>query len=127
MFKDSPTFNSVSVDDLQKARRFYAQTLGLKVAEQPEGLSVSLAGGGRLFIYPKPNHQPATFTILNFEVPDVAAAVAELGRQGVQVEHYDGPGLKTDAQGILRGDRGPRAIAWFKDPAGNILSVVEPR
>jgi catechol 2,3-dioxygenase-like lactoylglutathione lyase family enzyme len=127
MFKDSPTFTSVSVNDLQKARSFYKEILGLDVVEQSGGASVSLAGGGRLFIYPKPDHVPATFTILNFMVPDVEDAVAKLTRQGVRFERYDLPGLKTDDKGILRGDQGPRAIAWFKDPAGNILSVVEPR
>jgi catechol 2,3-dioxygenase-like lactoylglutathione lyase family enzyme len=127
MFKNSRTFTSVSVNDLRKARSFYAETLGLELVEQPEGLSVSLAGGAQLFIYPKPDHTPATFTILNFIVPDVEDAVAKLTRQGVRFERYELPELKTDDKGIQRGDRGPRAIAWFKDPAGNILSVVEPR
>ena len=122
MFKDTKAFSSVSVNDLSAAKSFYSEILGLKVDEMPEGLSIQLAGGGNVFLYPKPNHEPATFTVLNFMVDDVDKTVAELKKRGVQLEHYDLPDLKTDAQGIFRGN-GP-TIAWFKDPAGNILSVL---
>ena len=98
--------------------------LGLKVNESPEGLDLQLAGGMSVFIYPKPNHTPATFTVLNFRVDDVDKTVAELKKRGVRFEIYDMPDLKTDQNGIARGN-GP-TIAWFKDPAGNILSVVKP-
>ena len=122
MFKDAEAFSSFSVSDLKKAKEFYGQTLGLEVAETPEGLELHLAGS-TIFIYPKPNHTPASFTVLNFSVDDVEEAVAELDRLGLPREHYDLPDLKTDNQGIMRGP-GPK-IAWFKDPAGNILSVLE--
>ena len=126
MFKDTKTFFSFSVNDLQKAKQFYTEVLGLSASDTPEGLSIELAGGGRLFIYNKgPRHQAASFTVLNFIVDDVDRAVADLKSRGVQFEIYDGPDIKTDAQGIARGgDRGP-TIAWFKDPAGNVLSVLE--
>ena len=125
MFKDAKAFGSFSVNDLGKARDFYGKTLGLGVKETPEGLEIQLAGGASVFAYPKPNHIPATFTILNFAVPDVEQAVDRLTRQGVSFQHYDGD-IKTDAKGIARDPRGP-TIAWFTDPAGNILSVLEPR
>ena len=123
MFKDAKAFSSVSVNDLSAAKSFYSDVLGLKVDEMPEGLSIQLAGGGNVFLYPKPNHEPATFTVLNFQVDNVETAVADLKQRGVQFEHYDMPDLKTDEQGISRGNGGP-TIAWFKDPAGNILSVL---
>jgi len=127
MFKDAKAFSSVSVNDLSAAKSFYTDVLGLKVDEMPEGLSIQLAGGGNVFLYPKPNHEPATFTVLNFQVDNVETAVADLKQRGVQFEHYDMPDLKTDEQGISRGNGGP-TIAWFKDPAGNILSVLhDPR
>jgi predicted enzyme related to lactoylglutathione lyase len=127
MFKDAKAFSSVSVDDLAAAKRFYGELLGLTVEETPQGLSVHLSGGGAVFLYPKPNHTPATFTVLNFPVDDVESAVDELTRRGVRFEQYDEPALKTDAKGICRAEGGP-TIAWFKDPAGNILSVVsKPR
>jgi hypothetical protein len=91
--------------------------------EQPEGLALELAGGGNVFIYQKPDHAAATFTVLNFIVDNVDAAVQELSGRGIRFEHYDLPDLKTDEKGILRGSP---TIAWFKDPAGNILSVVKP-
>jgi predicted enzyme related to lactoylglutathione lyase len=125
MFRDSNAFFSYSVNDLAKAKQFYVQTLGLDVNETPEGLDLRLAGGVRGFLYPKPNHTPATFTVLNFVVPDVEKAVTELTKRGVRFEIYDDEHLKTDARGIARG-MGP-TIAWFKDPAGNILSVVETK
>ena len=122
MFKEAETFCSFSVNDLKRAKDFYGGTLGLDVSETKEGLELSLEGNS-VFIYPKPNHTPASFTVLNFSVDDIEAAVAELDRLGLPREHYDLPDLKTDNQGIMRGP-GPK-IAWFKDPAGNILSVVE--
>lgn len=126
MFKDTKAFSSFSVDDIPKAKKFYGQTLGLEVSETPEGLGLRLAGGGRVFIYPKPNHEPATFTVLNFQVDNIEQAVEQLTKLGVSFEHYEGE-MKTDEKGIFRGaarGEGPN-IAWFKDPAGNILSVLE--
>jgi catechol 2,3-dioxygenase-like lactoylglutathione lyase family enzyme len=112
------------VSDIQKAKEFYGTTLGLKLASGPEGtLVVPLSGNTKVLMYPKPNHQPAAFTVLNFPVDSVDEAVDELSRRGVRFEVYDEPNLKTDARGISRGN-GP-TIAWFKDPAGNILSVLE--
>jgi catechol 2,3-dioxygenase-like lactoylglutathione lyase family enzyme len=125
MFKNAKTFSSFSVDDLKKAKDFYARTLGLEVKETKEGLELKLAGGVSVFIYPKPDHQPATFTILNFIVDDVERAVDDLKKRGVRFETYNGPHIKTDAKGIARPGDGP-AIAWFKDPAGNFLSVLKP-
>ncbi len=125
MFKDTKAFSGFSVNDLQKAKEFYGQTLGLEVADGPMGvLQLNIAGGAVILIYPKPNHMPATFTILNFPVDDIERAVAELAKRGVRFEQYDNPDIKTDEKGIHRGDVGPK-IAWFKDPAGNILSVLE--
>ncbi|MGE5806368.1 MAG: VOC family protein [Ignavibacteria bacterium] len=125
MFKESKAFSSFSVNDLKKAKEFYSKTLGLKVSEIPEmnGLiNLHLAGDNSVMLYSKPNHVPATFTVLNFPVDDVEKAVDELTKHGVRFEKYEGE-IKTDAKGIFRGE-GPK-IAWFKDPAGNILSVVE--
>ncbi len=124
MFKDAKAFSSFSVNNLEKAKEFYGQTLGLEVSGTPEGLQLNLVGGGMVFIYPKPNHTPATFTVLNFPVGDIEAAVDELTKRGVRFESYEGE-LKTDEKGIHRGQEGP-IIAWFKDPAGNTLSVLQP-
>jgi len=123
MFKDAKAFSTFSVNDLQKAKEFYGKTLGLEISENAEGLKLNLAGGNTMFLYPKPNHTPASFTVLNFPVDDIEEAVDELTRLGVRLEEYNQPDLKTDEKGIMRG-RGPQ-IAWFKDPAGNILSVIE--
>jgi catechol 2,3-dioxygenase-like lactoylglutathione lyase family enzyme len=125
MFKVNEAFSSFSVNDLQKAKEFYTNTLGLKVSETKEGLELN-AGGTGVFIYPKPNHAPATFTVLNFPVDDIDQAVASLKEQGVRFEQYNLPDLKTDKDGVARGPHGPQ-IAWFKDPAGNILSVLEEK
>jgi predicted enzyme related to lactoylglutathione lyase len=124
MFRNNEAFFSYSVDDLAAAKRFYGETLGLEVKETPEGLSLALTGGMKGFLYAKPNHEPATFTVLNFKVDDVDRAVDDLTARGVRFEQYDLPGVKTDAKGIARGN-GP-TIAWFTDPAGNIISVVQP-
>jgi catechol 2,3-dioxygenase-like lactoylglutathione lyase family enzyme len=122
MFKDTKAFSGFSVDDVPRAKQFYGETLGLQVSEEYGMLTLHLAGGGSVLVYPKDNHTPATFTILNFPVPDVEPAVDELTKAGVRFEHYEGD-LQTDEKGIFRG-QGPN-IAWFKDPAGNILSVLE--
>ncbi len=123
MLTQSKGFSGFSVDDIQKARAFYGGTLGLEVSESHGLLKLHLAGGTPVLVYPKPNHSPATFTILNFPVDDVDEAVDELTKRGVRFEIYNEPGLKTDARGIARG--GGPTIAWFKDPAGNILSVLD--
>ncbi|MEK6283598.1 MAG: VOC family protein [Acidobacteriota bacterium] len=126
MFKDTKAFSSFSADDLEKAKEFYSKTLGLDVTETAEGLGLRIAGGGQIFIYPKPTHVPATYTVLNFRVDDIDKAVDRLTSLGVQFESYEGE-MKTDEKGIFRGaanGNGPN-IAWFKDPAGNILSVLE--
>jgi catechol 2,3-dioxygenase-like lactoylglutathione lyase family enzyme len=128
MFKDSKAFSGFSVDDIEKAAKFYGETLGLEITRQEMGvmlLSLKIPGNNNnILIYPKPNHQPATYTVLNFPVDNVEKAVDELTAKGVQFEHYDYEQLKTDAKGISRGNGGP-IVAWFKDPAGNILSVLE--
>jgi catechol 2,3-dioxygenase-like lactoylglutathione lyase family enzyme len=124
VLSDTKAIQSFSVDDLGKARSFYHDTLGLDVAEKPEGLEITVGDGNRIFVYPKPNHQPATFTILNFLVDNVDAAVDKLKSTGVRFEQYDLPDIKTDERGVARDTGGP-AMAWFKDPAGNILSVLQ--
>ena len=123
MFKITDAFSSFSVNSIQKAKEFYSRTLGLEVAEKNEGLELNVGDGSEVFVYPKLNHAPATFTILNFPVPNVEEAVDELTKRGVRFEIYNEGNLKTDQRGIFRGE-GPK-IAWFKDPAGNILSVLE--
>jgi catechol 2,3-dioxygenase-like lactoylglutathione lyase family enzyme len=127
MFKDTKAFSSFSVDDLQKAKDFYGETLGLEVEEISEGLVLHIAGGAAIFIYPSDNYTAPKHTVLNFPVSDIEAAVDELAARGVRMEQYDLPDLKTDEKGIYRGDGdvGPRAIAWFKDPADHVLSVLE--
>jgi predicted enzyme related to lactoylglutathione lyase len=125
MFTDTKAFSSFSVNDIQKAKEFYGETLGLKFFEMPEGLELHIAGGARIFIYPKPDHIPATFTVLNFPVDHIEEAVNELTRRGIRFEVYDEGDLATDEKGVFHGG-GPK-IAWFKDPAGNFLSVLEER
>jgi predicted enzyme related to lactoylglutathione lyase len=126
MFQNTKAFFSFSVDDLSAAKRFYGETLGINVEEADEDLKLHLGGGCEGMIYPKSNHQPATFTVLNFPVESVEKAVKELKERGVKFEVYDEGELKTDAEGISRGGGGP-TIAWFKDPAGNFLSVLETK
>ena len=124
MLKHSKAFSGFSVDDLQKAKKFYTEILGIEVKDNPMGLiELHIEGSNRIIIYPKPNHEPATFTILNFPVDNIDETVDELISKGIKFEQYDGE-IKTDAKGISRNPQGPK-IAWFKDPAGNILSVIE--
>ena len=123
MFKNTKAFSGFAVNDLQKAREFYGQTLGLDVSESYGLLRLHIAGGTTILVYPKENHTPATFTILNFPVANIEQAVDELAGRGVRFESYNEGELVTDEKGIVRGG-GPK-IAWFKDPAGNILSVLE--
>ncbi len=123
MLRDSEAFSGFSVDDVPRARAFYAETLGLDVVEENGMLTLRLAGGGRVLVYPKRDHVPATFTVLNFPVPDVEAAVDGLMQRGVRFEHYEGTPSQTDERGIFRG--GGPLIAWFTDPAGNVLSVLQ--
>jgi catechol 2,3-dioxygenase-like lactoylglutathione lyase family enzyme len=123
MLAQSKAFSGFAVDDLEKARDFYGETLALEVelVEEPALLNIHLAGGRDILVYPKPDFEPATYTILNFPVDDVEAAVDDLASRGVAFERYDG--MEQDEKGIARGP-GPE-IAWFKDPAGNILAVLE--
>lgn len=127
MLDQSHAFSGFSVDDADKAKAFYAHTLGLQVEEldMPGLLRLKLAGGNNVLVYPKPNHQPATFTILNFPVNDIEQTVDELTAKGVSFEKYEGTQMATDEKGIFR--KGGPLIAWFKDPAGNILSVMEQK
>jgi catechol 2,3-dioxygenase-like lactoylglutathione lyase family enzyme len=121
MLRDSASFSGFSSNDIEAAKRFYGETLGLDVTEDHGILNLKLAGGQRVIVYPKENHEPATFTVLNFEVTDIDAAVDDLVAKGVAFERYEGAG--QDAKGIAR--EYPPPIAWFKDPAGNILSVIQ--
>lgn len=125
MLKESKAFSGFSVDNVQAAKDFYGQVLGLEVSEVPEMqgiLNLHLSGGTKILIYPKPNHTPATFTILNFPVSNLEETVEQLTKRGVRFEIYKEGPLKTDEKGIFHGG-GPK-IAWFKDPAGNFLSVI---
>jgi catechol 2,3-dioxygenase-like lactoylglutathione lyase family enzyme len=122
MFKDTKAFSGFAVDDLEKAREFYGETLGIEVSEENGLLTLNLAGGGRpTLIYPKPDFAPATYTILNFQVDDIDKAVDELSGRGVQFERYEG--FDQDERGVARAGGPP--IAWFRDPAGNILAVLQ--
>lgn len=124
LLKDSIAFSSFSVNDIDEARSFYDEILGLDVSEVDEmgTITITFANGNELFIYPKPEHEPATFTVLNFPVSDIEATVEEFKNSGIIFEQYDGE-LKTDKNGIFR-DNG-HAMAWFKDPSGNIISILE--
>ena len=122
MFKDTKAFSGFSVNDIHKAKDFYGKTLGLEVSEIHGLLNLHLVDGSKVLVYPKPNHAAASFTILNFHVDNIEEAVDQLTKKGVCFERYEDD-LKTDEKGIFRG--GGPLIAWFKDPAGNILSVLE--
>jgi catechol 2,3-dioxygenase-like lactoylglutathione lyase family enzyme len=129
MFKDTPAFSGFSVDDLDKAKEFYSETLGVQVNNDEMGIELELHGGGRVFVYDKPNHEPASYTMLNFVVEDIDKTVDELVEKGVKFEHYDNMPGPQDQKEILRGlaaNMGPD-IAWFKDPAGNILAVLQDK
>jgi catechol 2,3-dioxygenase-like lactoylglutathione lyase family enzyme len=123
MLGSSPAYSGFSTNDIARAKQFYGGTLGLQVTEQHGMLMLHLAGGGKVLVYAKPNHEPASFTILNFPVDDINRAVDDLTTKGVQFERYQGAG--HDDRGITRQSGPP--IAWFKDPAGNILSVLQER
>jgi len=123
MLRTSNAFGGFSVNDVPAAMKFYSDVLGLKVSEDHGIMTLHLSNGATVIAYPKENHEPASFTILNFPVPDVDKTVAELAARGVKFERYDTGDIKTDAKGIMRGN-GP-TIAWFRDPAGNILSVID--
>jgi predicted enzyme related to lactoylglutathione lyase len=125
MLKDSHAFSGFAVKDLEAAKKFYGDTLGQDVRDGPMGImELHLAGGTRIMVYPKDDHVPATYTILNFPVADVDAAVDELNAAGVTMEQYGRPEMQQDAKGIARDPQGP-AIAWFTDPSGNIISVLQ--
>ncbi|HEV7762276.1 MAG TPA: VOC family protein [Acidimicrobiales bacterium] len=121
MLEQSKAYSGFAVDDTEAAREFYGETLGVTVTEEYGMLSLHLAGGTRVLVYPKPGHTPAEFTILNFPVDDIETAVDALAARGVTFERYEGMG--QDDKGIFRAEGPP--IAWFKDPAGNVLSVLE--
>ena len=123
MFRNTIAFSGFSVDDLAAARRFYGETLGLEVTEESGMLTLHLAGGARILVYSKSNHTPATFTVLNFPVADVEQAVDALTRRGIRFERYEASSADMDDKGIFRG--GGPLIAWFTDPAGNVLSVLQ--
>lgn len=123
MFANTKAFSGFAVDDVQKAREFYGETLGIETSEEYGMLTLHLAGDRDTLVYPKPDHTPATYTILNFPVEDIDKAVEELETRGVTLERYEGSG--QDEKGIFR-DEGPY-IAWFKDPAGNVLSVLQEK
>lgn len=124
MFKDTKAFSGFSVNDIPKAKEFYSTILGLDVREGMEGiLELHIAGNNPIIVYPKPNHVPATFTVLNFPVPSIEKTMEQLKSKGIVFESYDFPGFKTDNDNIFRG--GGPLIAWFKDPAGNIFSVIQ--
>ncbi|MFF8233619.1 VOC family protein [Streptomyces caelestis] len=121
MFGSTKAYSGFSVNDIDAAKKFYGDTLGLRVSEENGMLILHIAGDRDILVYPKQEHTPATYTILNFPVDDIEAAVDELSRRGVRFERYDH--LKTDDKGIFRG--GGPLIAWFTDPAGNVLSVLQ--
>lgn len=123
MFEHTKAFSGFSVDDLARAREFYSSTLGVKVSEENGLLTLHIAGDRPILVYPKDDHQPATYTVLNFPVEDIEPAVDRLAERGVTFERYTGAESETDEKGIFRG--GGPLIAWFKDPAGNVLSVID--
>jgi catechol 2,3-dioxygenase-like lactoylglutathione lyase family enzyme len=121
MLRERSAYSSFSADDIDRARAFYAEVLGLKVSEEHGMLTLQLAGGHRVLVYPKDDHVPATYTVLNFEVPDIAAAVDELVDNDVTFARYEG--FEQDERGIMRGAGPP--IAWFNDPAGNVMAIIQ--
>lgn len=127
MLKHSKAFSGFSTNDISKAKEFYTEILELDVKDSPMGvIELDIEGGNKIIIYPKPNHVPATFTVLNFPVTNIDDAVDELTKKGVVFEQYEAP-IKTDEKGICRSDGRSPNIAWFKDPAGNILSLIEEK
>jgi catechol 2,3-dioxygenase-like lactoylglutathione lyase family enzyme len=129
MLTNLPAFSSFSVKDLVLAKRFYKEVLGLDVEERPEGLSLKWPNMMQVFIYPSPTNNPAEFTVLNFIVGDIESELDELHKKGVGFEQYSTEYIKTDAKGISRNESGmgPRAMAWFKDPSGNILALLQEK
>lgn len=129
MIDSTKAFSSFSVNDIEKASEFYQNILGLEVNEIPMGenglLEIKIAGGAKVMIYPKPNHVPATFTVLNFPVNDLEKTVDELTSRGVKFEQYDMGDFKTNEKGIIHGNGHGPDIAWFNDPAGNIIGVMQ--
>ncbi len=123
MFENTKAFSGFSVDDVSKAKQFYGDTLGLNVSEDNGMLTLHIAGARNTLLYPKPDHTPASFTVLNFPVDNVETVVDELSARGVRFERYEGTEIETDEKGVFRG--GGPLIAWFKDPAGNVLSVIQ--
>jgi catechol 2,3-dioxygenase-like lactoylglutathione lyase family enzyme len=123
LLTDSPAFSAFATNDLEKTKEFYGRTLGLEFTEEENAIKLRIAGGGTIEIYATAEHTPAEFTILNFPVADVERAVDELAAAGLRFERYDEPGLTTDEKGVHRS--GGLTIAWFRDPAGNLLSVIE--
>jgi catechol 2,3-dioxygenase-like lactoylglutathione lyase family enzyme len=123
MFANTKAFSGFAVDDIERARAFYGDTLGLKTSEQHGLMALHIAGDRDVLVYPKPDHEPATYTILNFPVDDIDRAVDDLAARGVRFERYDG--MDQDERGVMRS--GGPYIAWFRDPAGNILSVLQER
>lgn len=129
MFKAKSAFSGFSVREVAKAKAFYTEILGLNINEDQMGFAIHLPGGVKVFVYQKDEHTPATFTILNFVVDNIDAAIDELIKKGVTFEHYKNPDLPQDKKGVLRGlssKMGPD-IAWFKDPSGNVLSVLQEK
>jgi catechol-2,3-dioxygenase len=125
MLKNNRVFTSYSVKDLAEAKKFYQQTLGLNVSESPMGiLELNVNDGNQIWLYPKPDHQPATYTVLNFTVDDLDETVNQLNQSGIRLEQYHNQYINTDSKGIFSDDQGPR-IGWFKDPSGNIISVID--
>jgi predicted enzyme related to lactoylglutathione lyase len=122
MFGSTKAFSGFSVDDISAAKAFYGDTLGIRVSEANGMLTLHIAGDRDILVYPKPDHTPATYTILNFPVPDIDKVVDQLAERGVRFERYDN--VPADEKGIVRGGGGP-TIAWFTDPAGNVLSVIQ--
>lgn len=123
MLGNSQAFSGFAVNDVPRAKLFYETMLGLEVSEENGILTLHLSSGAKVIVYPKPDHEPAGFTVLNFPVAEIEAAVTELAARGVEFERYEGTEVETDEIGIFRG--GGPLIAWFKDPAGNVLSVIQ--